>query len=127
IWPTLSDTALLRLAHQLVEAIQRLLQSPVCDNAAQTGHGQNQQQQQYKNTERNLDQRKRPKPFHRRSYSIDAKSQQALRLNRRAYYRAHRSIQSFGSTSWSRRSTREIYQLAPHRVYSSLSSRPAIQ
>src|SRR4029077_1356970 len=48
-------TSLLRLAHKLVEAIERLLQPPVCDHPAQTGHRQHKQQQQYENTEGNLD------------------------------------------------------------------------
>src|SRR4029077_7437582 len=48
-------TSLLRLAHKLVEAIERLLQSPVCDHPTQTGHRQHKQQQQYENTEGNLD------------------------------------------------------------------------
>src|SRR5206468_9093970 len=48
-------TSLLRLADKLVEAIERLLQPSVCDHSTQTGHRQYKQQQQYKNTERNLD------------------------------------------------------------------------
>src|SRR5437762_12652701 len=48
-------TSLLRLAHQLVKANERLLQSPVCDHPTQTGHRQHKQQQQYENTEGNRD------------------------------------------------------------------------
>ena len=50
-----SHTSLLRLPHKLAKAIERLLQSPVCDHPTQTGHRQHKQQQQYENTEGNLD------------------------------------------------------------------------
>src|SRR6266550_3914347 len=50
-----SHTSLLRLPHKLAKAIERLLQSPVCDHPTQTGHRQHKQQQQYENAEGNLD------------------------------------------------------------------------
>jgi hypothetical protein len=55
IRPAFGDTSRLRLAHKLVEAIERLLQPPVCNHASQTGHRQHKQQQHYENTESNLD------------------------------------------------------------------------
>jgi hypothetical protein len=55
VWPPLRDTVLLRLAHKIVEPVQRLLQSPACEDAAQARHCQHEQQQQYENGQGNLD------------------------------------------------------------------------
>ena len=51
----LGRTALLRLVNEIVEPIQRLLQPPASEDAAQAGHCQHEQQHQYENGQGNLD------------------------------------------------------------------------
>src|SRR5205809_487615 len=62
---TLDDASLLRLAHKIVEPIQRFLQPPVGDHASEARYSQHEQQHQYEDRESNLDQRKTPGSLHR--------------------------------------------------------------
>ncbi len=73
--PALGYAAFLCMPHKIVESIQGALQLSIRKYTGQARYRQPKQQHEYEYGEDNLDQRKTPQPLHRRTYSIDAKSQ----------------------------------------------------
>lgn len=73
--PALYYAAFLRMPHKIVESVQGTLQLSIRKYAGQARYCQRKQQHEYEYSEDNLDQRKTPQSLHRRTYSMDAKSQ----------------------------------------------------
>ena len=90
VGPALRYAALLCAPHKIVESIQGTLQLFIRKHAGQARYCQPKQQHQYEHSENNLDQRKTPQPLHRRTYSIEPKSQTGERSPRRARFGARR-------------------------------------
>jgi hypothetical protein len=68
--------AFLCVPDKIIESIQGALQLSIGKHAGQARHRQRQKQHEYEYGEDNLYQRKTAQPLHRRTYSIEAESQQ---------------------------------------------------